>query len=294
MIAEQVLKETPASISSPPLRIAIFTLDSLYSNYALKNLISLLKYRVEVVFCTQRISNKKYGSFFSQAKKIIAKSGLSLFVYLNLYIFLYRALIYLGAWYRKLKKQQIKLFSLNWMSRRYGFRVVKVSDINSAVVLRTLRKAKVDLVIGIHLDQLVSPNILNTPRLGCLNMHYGELPENAGPFPSIWAVLRRKKTSSATIHYMNGAFDKGDILAQASVPLLEGDSILNFDCRLHKAGCRLLQNVVSLVERGEHIIHQQDLGHFRYKSYPSKKHMKLLRKRGIKLFHWKDFFHYFF
>ncbi len=285
---------TPPPDSYPISRVAIFTLDSLYSNFALKNLISVLKDRVHIVFCTERIANKKYGSFFHQTKKIIEKSGLNFFIYLNLYVFVYRFFIYVGAFYRWIRRKRTKAFSLSWLSKRYGFRVLKVPDINSIEVVRLLKRLNIDLVISIHLDQLVGKEILHLPRFGCINLHYGELPENAGPFPSIWNVLTRKQESFVTVHYMNEFFDKGDILAKTMVLLEDDDSILSLDCRLHKAGAKLIRDAITKIEKSEQIAIPQTSGQFRYRSYPSKSKLRLLKRRKVKLFHWHEFFNYFF
>lgn len=276
------------------MRIAILTLDSLYSNYALRHLIDILKTRVELVICTERINNKKYGSFYNQLIKIVKKSGIKFFIYLNLYVFVYRFLLYLSAFYRWLLRKPLKAFSFQQLSRHYGFKIAKTEDINSPHVERLLRKHRINLIVAIHLDQLIGKTILQLPKYGCINLHYGRLPENAGPFPTIWGILKNENEAYVTIHYMDEYFDQGDILDEGIVKIDHNESILSLDCRLMKLGSHLIRKVIKQLENGTQHVRPQDKGKFRYRSYPSKKKLKLLKRRKIALFRWHDFEKYFF
>lgn len=279
--------------SGEPFRIAIFTLDSLYSSYALKNLISILKTRVELVICTERINNRKYGSYLSQAKKMIAKSGFPFFVYLNFYVFFYRFLVYVSWLYCRLMKRKAKIFALGWLARRYHFNIAKTPDINDEQVVRLLKKHKINLILSIHLDQLVDKIILKLPQYGCINLHYGELPQNAGPFPTIWNILRKQKKAFVTIHYMNESFDQGAILGQESLNIGTNDSILSLDCRLMKLGAKMLKNIILNIENGSQKSVPQDKSGFRYRSYPTNRRLALLRRRKFRLFTFHDISRFF-
>lgn len=276
-----------------PLRIAVLTLDSLYSSYALKNLISILKTRVELVVCTERINNKKYGSFLTQAKKIILKSGFRFFLYLNFYVFIYRFLVYAAWLLRWLMQKRRKIFAISWLAQRYNFRVVKTPDINDAKIIRLLKKYKINLILSIHLDQLVGKELLSIPKYGAVNLHYGKLPQNAGPFPTIWNILRNHKKAAVTLHYMNESFDKGAILAKEELDINENNSVLSLDCRLMKLGAQMLKGVVLHIENGTQKSVPQDSCQFRYRSYPTKRKLALLRKRKFRLVDSHDLTHFF-
>ena len=55
-------------------------------------------------------------------------------------------------------------------------------------------------------------------------MHGSLLPKYRGRAPVNWAVLHGERETGATLHYMTGKPDAGDIVAQQAVPILPDDT----------------------------------------------------------------------
>lgn len=64
---------------------------------------------------------------------------------------------------------------------------------------------------------LIKPEILNIPKKGCTNLHYGELPKYGGCSPIAWAIKNGEDHIGITLHYMSEKFDEGEIIDQRSL-----------------------------------------------------------------------------
>jgi methionyl-tRNA formyltransferase len=81
-----------------------------------------------------------------------------------------------------------------------------------------LRELKPDLIVSASFPWLLPPELLQTARLGAVNLHPALLPAYRGP-----NVARQfydaAPSVGATLHWMDGDFDTGRILSQHSVAL---------------------------------------------------------------------------
>ena len=87
-------------------------------------------------------------------------------------------------------------------------------------------EAKPDLIITCAYGQIIPDEILNYPRLGCINVHGSLLPELRGGAPIHWAIIRGYKETGITIMDMSKKMDAGDIISQKSIKI-DDNMILN-------------------------------------------------------------------
>ena len=86
--------------------------------------------------------------------------------------------------------------------------------------------AKPDLIITCAYGQIIPDEILNYPKIGCINVHGSLLPELRGGAPIHWAIIRGYKETGITIMDMSSKMDAGDIISQASIKI-DDDMILD-------------------------------------------------------------------
>jgi methionyl-tRNA formyltransferase len=82
-----------------------------------------------------------------------------------------------------------------------------------------IRAIGADVMVVVSYGQILPASLLNTPRLGTLNVHASLLPRHRGPAPIEWAILSGDGETGVTIMQMDAGVDTGPILAQARVPL---------------------------------------------------------------------------
>lgn len=115
--------------------------------------------------------------------------------------------------------------------------------------LRRLRTHEVELIVLAGYLKLVPPGVIAAYRGRILNVHPALLPDfgGAGMYGHHVheAVIRSGATvSGATVHLVDEAYDRGEILAQARVPVLPDDTPATLAARVLRAEHRLLPAVV--------------------------------------------------
>lgn len=133
----------------------------------------------------------------------------------------------------------------------HGLEVFQPVKIREAAAVGRLAEFEADLFIVAAFGQILSEEILNMPRLGCINIHASLLPAYRGAAPIQWAVLNGEKESGVTIMRMARGVDTGDMFCRAVVPLDEKETGGSLHDKLMEAGARLLVEALPGIERGE-------------------------------------------
>ncbi len=76
-----------------------------------------------------------------------------------------------------------------------------------------------DLFIVAAYGEIVRQNLLNLPRLGCINLHASLLPKYRGAAPIQQAIIDGEIESGATIMHMVLKMDAGNIIKMVHVPI---------------------------------------------------------------------------
>ncbi len=128
------------------------------------------------------------------------------------------------------------------------FQPIKIKTPESVEILKTY---EADLFVVAAFGQILSQEILDMPKYGCINIHASLLPKYRGAAPIQWAILDGEPYTGVTIMQMNAGMDTGDILTTVQVPITPeetGDSL--FD-KLCVAGAKLCVETIPLIEQGK-------------------------------------------
>lgn len=82
-----------------------------------------------------------------------------------------------------------------------------------------LREFKTDVIVVIAFGQILSKEILDLPKYGCINVHASLLPKYRGAAPIQWAVIDGEEVSGVTTMYMAEGLDTGDMIDKTVIPL---------------------------------------------------------------------------
>ena len=105
--------------------------------------------------------------------------------------------------------------------------------------MEVIRSIAPDVIFVFGFSQLISPEILSIPSLGCIGTHPALLPKNRGRHPLIWALVEGLTQSGLTFFYLDEGADSGDILWQEPFTIELGDDALT-----------LYQKIRSLASKG--------------------------------------------
>ena len=133
---------------------------------------------------------------------------------------------------------------------RWGIPVFSPVRVKRPEAVERLREEAPDLIVVAAFGQILSKEILDLPRLGCVNVHASLLPAYRGAAPIQWAVINGEEKSGVTIMQMDEGLDTGDILLQEEIPLFAdetGESLYN---KMAKLGGELLVKALPMIEQG--------------------------------------------
>lgn len=121
-----------------------------------------------------------------------------------------------------------------------------------------------DLIITAAFGQILPKEILEFPKLGCINVHASLLPELRGGAPIHYAILQGKDKTGVTIMHMVEKLDAGDMISQVEVPIEEDDDVGSLHDKLSSAGAELLSDTLPKIISGEadRIPQNEDLATF--------------------------------
>lgn len=134
---------------------------------------------------------------------------------------------------------------------KHNIPVIQPVKIRQPESVEELKKYEADVFIVAAFGQILSREILELPRFGCINIHASLLPKYRGASPINWCIINGEKETGVTIMQMNDGVDEGDILSQVTVPIAEDETAESLFGKLSKAGAELLVDTLPKLERGE-------------------------------------------
>ena len=106
-----------------------------------------------------------------------------------------------------------------------------------------------DLIVTCAYGQILPVELLNYPRLGCINVHASLLPKLRGGAPIHRAIIEGYSKSGVTIMYMAPGMDDGDIISKKEVEITDTDTASTLHDKLSKLGSELLiETLPSIIE----------------------------------------------
>lgn len=135
-------------------------------------------------------------------------------------------------------------------ARRLGLPLFQPHSINSPEALDHLRGLGLDLLVVAAYGQLLKPEVLSLPRLGCVNVHASLLPNYRGAAPVAWAILNGERITGVTTFLMDEGMDTGPILLQREVEIGPDETRGELDARLAQVGAELIEATVAGLAAG--------------------------------------------
>ncbi|MBW4448546.1 MAG: methionyl-tRNA formyltransferase [Spirirestis rafaelensis WJT71-NPBG6] len=121
-----------------------------------------------------------------------------------------------------------------------------------AETLTQLKELKADVFVVVAYGQILSQEILDMPKLGCINVHGSILPEYRGAAPIQWCLYNGEKETGITTMLMDAGMDTGAMLLKATTPIGLLDNAQDLAQRLSLLGADLLVETLSKLQ--EHSI----------------------------------------
>lgn len=118
--------------------------------------------------------------------------------------------------------------------------------------------AKPDLIVTAAYGQMIPQEVLDCPRLGCINVHASLLPKYRGGAPVHYAILNGDKTTGVTIMYMVKKMDAGNIIYQKEISIGDDETVGELYDRLSVLGAEAIIEALPAIIEGTNDSIEQD------------------------------------
>jgi methionyl-tRNA formyltransferase len=119
-----------------------------------------------------------------------------------------------------------------------------------AQTLEELRSHQADAFVVVAYGQILSPEILAMPRLGCINAHGSLLPAYRGAAPMQWSIFNGDTTTGVTTMQMDVGMDTGPMLLQQAISIGLLDDLTAVAARLADVSAALLVETLTALDQG--------------------------------------------
>ena len=128
------------------------------------------------------------------------------------------------------------------------FQPEKLKDDREAI--EYLKDIKPDFIIVVAFGQILTKEVLDIPKYGCINLHASLLPMYRGAAPLNWVVIKGEKKSGNTTMLMDVGLDTGDMLLKDEVEITENMTAGELHDILMVRGGNLLIETIEGVANG--------------------------------------------
>ncbi|MFL3001650.1 MAG: methionyl-tRNA formyltransferase [Cytophagales bacterium] len=98
--------------------------------------------------------------------------------------------------------------------------------------------------------RMLPKEIINLPRLGCINLHASLLPEYRGAAPINWVIINGEKETGVTTFYINSKIDEGDIIDSKTIKIENDENAGSLHDKLMTTGSQLVLKSVENIFNG--------------------------------------------
>lgn len=134
---------------------------------------------------------------------------------------------------------------------KHGIPVFQPVKIKTPEAVERLAQYEADLFIVAAFGQLLSQEILDMPKFGCINIHASLLPRYRGASPIQHVILAGEEKTGVTIMQMDAGLDTGDMLYKKEVVIERADTFETLHDKLMAAGGQAIVEALALLEEGK-------------------------------------------
>lgn len=120
-----------------------------------------------------------------------------------------------------------------------------------SVIINKLKELKPDFIIVVAYGQILTKEILDIPRLGCICLHASLLPMYRGSAPINWCLINGETKTGNTTILMDTGIDTGDMLMKSEVDVSESMTAGELYNLLKVNGAELLKETINGIITGK-------------------------------------------
>jgi methionyl-tRNA formyltransferase len=129
----------------------------------------------------------------------------------------------------------VKEFALS-----HGLSVFQPARLKNDEAINLFASHNAEVAVVVAYGRILPERFLQTPRRGCINVHFSLLPLYRGAAPANWAIVNGETETGVTTMFMEATLDTGPILLQRKTPIGDTETAPELMDRLSEIGAELL------------------------------------------------------
>ena len=159
---------------------------------------------------------------------------------------------------QKGRGKEVQMTPVKECALKHGIPVLQPVKIKEPEAVAELKKYPADIFVVAAFGQLLTEEILNMPKFGCINIHASLLPAYRGAAPIQRVIINGEEKTGVTIQQMAKGLDTGDMLLKKEISIDPKETGGSLHDKLSAAGAELIVEALSKIEKGEVVPEKQD------------------------------------
>jgi methionyl-tRNA formyltransferase len=135
-------------------------------------------------------------------------------------------------------------------ARTLGLPLLEVNRIRDGEGFDALDLLEPDAIVVVAYGEILTPDVLDIPRLGAVNVHFSLLPRWRGAAPVQRAILEGDEVTGVTVMLMDEGMDTGPVLATVETAIHPEEDAGSLGARLAEIGAPLLVETLRGLDEG--------------------------------------------
>jgi methionyl-tRNA formyltransferase len=136
------------------------------------------------------------------------------------------------------------------------YQPIKIKD--DVNLIEALKELKPDFMIVVAFGQILTKEVLDIPKYGCINLHASLLPMYRGAAPLNWAIINGEKVTGNTTMLMDVGLDTGDMILKDEVKITNNMTAGELHDILMVRGADLLIKSIDGIAHGNIVLQKQE------------------------------------
>jgi methionyl-tRNA formyltransferase len=170
--------------------------------------------------------------------------------------------------------------SIESLARRSSIPLLPTDSVNDPEYISRVRELAPDVIVSVAAPEIFGAELLESPGIGCVNVHSGRLPKYRGMMPVFWQMLNSESHVTVTVHEMAAQLDAGAVLGTVDLAILPSDRLSRLMVEGKREGARLVIRVLRDLAQGTASPRPLEMKQASYFSFPGPAEAHELRALG--------------
>ncbi len=157
------------------------------------------------------------------------------------------------------KQSELKAPAVKEAAIRYGIKnILQPVKVRTKEFVDSIKELEPDLIVTAAYGRILTKEVLDVPKYGCINVHASLLPKYRGAAPVQWALINGDSKTGVTTMFMDEGMDTGDILLAKEIDITPDMNAQELFDRLKVLGAEVLLETLEALKDGTLVRTPQD------------------------------------